>query len=198
MAGDYAWLVDAFTRLSELTGQARWIETARSTADAMLDLFWDGQHGGLFTTGDDAERLIVRSKEHYDGATPSANSVAAAALARLAALTGHQGYADAAAAILASLAGAMATLPTAFTHALGALDLVVGGVTEIAVVGDRPDLVEAARRRYQPRAVLAWGEPFPSPLWEGRREGLAYVCRDYACSAPTSTPEDLETQLSAR
>jgi uncharacterized protein YyaL (SSP411 family) len=53
-------------------------------------------------------------------------------------------------------------------------------------------------RSYLPNAVLAWGEPYPSPLWEGRRDGLAYVCRHYACQAPTSTVEDLEGQLTAR
>jgi len=198
VAADYAWLVDAFTRLAELTGQARWIETARATADAMLDLFWDAAQGGLFTTGDDAERLIVRSKELFDGATPAASSVGAVALARLGALTGEQGYTDCARGILESLGDVIATQPTAFTHALGALDLLADGVTEIAVVGDRAELVEAAQRRYLPRAVLAWGEPYPSPLWEGRGDGMAYVCRDYACLAPTSRVEDLEAQLAAR
>ncbi|TMM17869.1 MAG: thioredoxin domain-containing protein [Actinobacteria bacterium] len=198
VAADYAWLVDAFTRLSELTGQARWIETARDTAKAMLMLFWDVTQGGLFTTGEDAERLIVRSKELFDGATPSASSVGATALARLGALTGEQGYTDCAMAILATLGEVMAAQPTAFTHALGAVDLLADGVTEIAVTGDRPDLVEAAHRRYLPRAVLAWGEPYPSPLWDGRGDGMAYVCRDYACLAPTSRVEDLEAQLTTR
>ena len=92
----------------------------------------------------------------------------------------------------------MAAQPTAFTHALGAVDLLADGVTEIAVTGDRPDLVEAAHRRYLPRAVLAWGEPYPSPLWDGRGDGMAYVCRDYACLAPTSRVEDLEAQLTTR
>ena len=198
VAADYAWLVDAFTRLAELTGQARWIETARTTADAMLVLFWDAAQGGLFTTGDDAERLIVRSKELFDGATPAASSVGAVALARLGALTGEQRYTECARGILESLGNVIATQPTAFTHALGALDLLADGVTEIAVVGDRAELVEAAQRRYLPRAVLAWGEPYPSPLWEGRGDGMAYVCRDYACLAPTSRVEDLEAQLAAR
>jgi uncharacterized protein YyaL (SSP411 family) len=77
------------------------------------------------------------------------------------------------------------------------VDLHQSGSTEIAVVGDRRDLVAVAQSRYLPNAVLAWGEPYPSPLWEERREGLAYVCRDYACLAPVDTVEALEAQLSA-
>jgi uncharacterized protein YyaL (SSP411 family) len=72
-----------------------------------------------------------------------------------------------------------------------------GPAAEVAVVGHRPDLVAAVLRRFLPRAVLAWGEPFPSPLWEGRTEGRAYVCEGFACQAPVDSVEALEAQLSS-
>ena len=95
-ASDYAWLIDCFTRLAELTGQARWTERAGVAADGLIDLFHDDEGGGFFTTGHDGEALIVRTKDVFDGATPSANAVAALALARLGALTGTVRYTDAA------------------------------------------------------------------------------------------------------
>jgi uncharacterized protein YyaL (SSP411 family) len=194
-AVDYAWLVDGFTRLAEASGQARWIEAAREAADGMLALFWDADVGGLFTTGDDAERLIVRSKDLLDGATPSANSVAAVALLRLAALTGEQRYADRAEEVLRLVGEPLRTHPAALTCALAAVDLLVTGATEIAVVGDRPDLVEAVQSRFLPTAVLAWGEPYGGPLWESRADSHAYVCRNYACQAPVTSAEELLAQL---
>ena len=99
--------------------------------------------------------------------------------------------------ILTVLGPTLAHSPTAVTHALAAVDLVVGGTTEIAVVGDRPDLVEAVRSRFLPDAVLAWGEAYPSPLWEERKPGFAYVCRNYACQAPVAAVDDLLAQLGA-
>ena len=69
------------------------------------------------------------------------------------------------------------------------------GLTEVVIGGDRPDLVDAVREVYRPNTVLAWGEPYNSPLWESRTEGLAYVCRDYTCEAPASTAEDLLARL---
>ena len=45
----------AFIRLAEASGEARWIAEARQVADALLDLFWDDDRGGVFTTGRDAE-----------------------------------------------------------------------------------------------------------------------------------------------
>jgi uncharacterized protein YyaL (SSP411 family) len=194
-AVDHAWLVDAFTRLAEARGEARWIDAARQAAAALLDLFWDVDGGGLFTTGHDAEQLIVRQKDSYDGATPSANGVAAVALLRLGALTGETRWTDAGEAILHWLAESMAHHPQAFTYALAGVDLVASGVDEIAVVGDRPDLVAAVQQRYLPNAVLAWGEEYASPLWEGRDPGKAYVCRNFACNAPVSDLEALIAQL---
>jgi uncharacterized protein YyaL (SSP411 family) len=196
-AADYAAVVDAFTRLAEATGEARWIAEARAAADSMLELFWDDKAGGLFTNGSDAETLITRSKDLVDNAVPSSNGNAALALLRLGALVGEGYYTQRGEDILSLLAGMVRQHPTAFSRALAAADLVSAGVTEVAVVGDRLDLVRAVQARYLPNAVLAWGEPYPSPLFEDRKDGLAYVCRNYACQAPASDVEGLLGQLSA-
>ncbi len=49
---------------------------------AMLGLHC-GDDGGFFLTADDGEPLLVRTREVYDGALPSGNSVAAMNLVRL-------------------------------------------------------------------------------------------------------------------
>ncbi len=194
---DYAALVDAFVRLGEASGQARWIETARETADALVELFWDEEQGGVFTTGSDAERLVTRPKDLLDNATPSANSLTANGLLRLAALTGDSQYRSRAETIVSLLAEPAGRHPMAFGHLLCALDLLVSGAIEVAVTGNRPDLVAAVQARYLPNAVLTWGERYDSPLWEAREDGKAYVCRNYACLVPTTDPETLVSQLAA-
>ena len=196
-AQDYGALIDAFTRLGELSGEARWIDEARAAADGLLELFWDGDGGGVFTTGNDAEKLVTRPKDLMDNATPSAQSLAACGLLRLAALTGESRYLDRAHETIALFGPAAPQHPTAFGRALEAIDMAANGLDEIAVVGDRPDLVAAVQTRYLPGAVLAWGEPYDSPLWADRPEGFAYVCRDFACQSPATTPEDLVAQLEA-
>ena len=198
-AVDYAWLVEGFTRLAEATGRARWIGVARETADDLLRLFEDGAEGGFFTAGSDAERLLVRSKDTYDGATPSANSVAAVALLRLAALTGEERYQAAGAGVLAMMVPLLDRHPLEFTNFVAGVDLVVSGVTEVAVTGQRNDLVEAISTRYLPNVVLAWGEPYPSPLWEGRTDSStadkAFICRQYTCLAPVVDVDSMLEQL---
>jgi uncharacterized protein YyaL (SSP411 family) len=194
-AADHAALVDAFTRLAEATGEAGWIDEARRTADAMLGLFWDDDQGGLFTTGHDGERLVARDKDLQDSAVPSANSTAALALLRLAALTDHESYRTRAEAILRLTGRLAGEAPSGFGVLLAALDLHHSGSTEVVVAGDRPDLVDEVHRAYLPNAVLAWGERYDSPLWEGRSDGRAYVCRQYTCGLPAETPDDLRSQL---
>ena len=114
---------------------------------------------------------------------------------RLGALTGEARYTNHADQILRLLGPLTTQSPLAFANLLAAVDLRRAGITEIAVVGDRPDLVEAVQQRFLPNAVLAWGEPYESPLWEQRRDGFAYVCRDYTCQAPVATVEALVAQL---
>jgi hypothetical protein len=194
-AADHAALVDAFTRLGETTGEARWIDVARTTANDLLTLFWDDDSGGVFTTGTDGEQLVTRPKDLLDNATPSANSLAANALLRLGTLVGDDDLVDRAHAIVALLAEPAGRHPMAFGNLLGALGLASDGLTEVVVAGDRTDLVAAVQRVYRPNVVLAWGERYPSPLWEGREDGRAYVCRNYACQLPATDVATLEGQL---
>jgi uncharacterized protein len=196
LAADHAAVVDAFTRLAEATGDGSWLEHARATADTMLDHFWDVDNGGLFSIADDGEQLVARQKDLMDNATPAANSIAAVALVRLGALTGEARYANHAEQILRLLGKVIPQAPTAFSNALAAVDMVANGTTEIAVVGDRPDLVRAVQSRWLPNAVLAWGTPYDSPLWEQRSDGFAYVCQHYVCQIPADSVETLLTQLS--
>ena len=192
---DHAWLVEAFTRLASATGRSQWVAEARSAADALLELFWSDEAAAFTTAGRDAEALIASPVDTHDGALPSTNSVAASALIRLSALTGDGRYRDRAATVVEAMAPALATAPVAFSGMVAAAHLLRSGVTEIVVAGDRPDLVAVATGRYLPEAVLAWGERFDSPLWEGRGDDRAYVCEDYSCRAPVSEPVELAAQL---
>ena len=197
LAADHAALAEAFITLSAASGKARWIEEAQAVANDLLDHFWDTDNGGVFTTANDGEQLITRQKDLMDNATPGANSMAANALYRLAALTGERRYHEHANRILQLVGNVMSQAPSAFTHMLCAVEIAHTGLYEVVIVGDRPDLVTALHATWHPNAVLAWGERFDSPLWEGRANGNAYVCQNFACQLPATTVEELLQQLSA-
>jgi uncharacterized protein YyaL (SSP411 family) len=193
-AGDYAWLVDAFTRLAELTGKVVWLDEAATVAGQLLELFRPDD-GPLRTTGRDGEALFVRPVEALDDATPSATAVAGCALLRLGALRADDGLGESGAELLATLAPLTGRQPLAAAFALAATELVEEGITEVVVAGDRGDLLEAVRRRYEPTAVVLWGERSSSALWEGRADGFAYVCRNRVCAMPAGDVDALVARL---
>ncbi|MDA3041972.1 MAG: thioredoxin domain-containing protein [Actinomycetota bacterium] len=195
LACDLAHLVDAFTRLAEATGKSIWISRSIEVADQLFADYWDEKNGGLFTIATDAEQLVVRQKDLLDNATPSANSVAANALLRLGTLTGDDKFSRNAHEILRLFTRIAEAAPSAFGNLLHAVYLVHKGVTEIAITGDRPDLVESIKKLWLPTVVVAFGEPYESPLWQDRRPGFAYVCQNYVCNAPASTVEQLHEAL---
>jgi hypothetical protein len=192
-------MIEALVCLYQATGDPDWLEPAVATAEALVALFWDEDSRAFATTGTDSEALIARPIDTQDGALPSANSVAATSLLRLSALTGDESFADHASAVIASMAPALGAIPVAFTAMVSAAETARTGITEIVVTGDRPDLLEVCRSTYLPAGVIAWGRPFPTPLWEGRdgpgTRGMAFVCRDYSCSAPSREPAELAAQL---
>ena len=195
LAADHAALVEAFVALAEATGLKRWLDEALTAADQLLDRFWDAEAGGVYTTAHDGEQLIARQKDLMDNATPAANSMAAVGLLRLGALSGERRYIEHAHRILRLYGRIVRGAPAAFSHLLAAADMVHSGLAEIVIAGNRPDLVRAVHEKWLPNTVTAWGERADGPMWEGRRDGFAYVCRDYTCKAPVDSVETLRAAM---
>jgi len=181
-------------QLSELTGRRLWRERAHQVSLELLDRFSDERSGGFFTTGDDAEALIVRPKEYLDGALPATNSIAVHALLRANALDDDRRVRDAVERAVDRTQVLLRRHPGAVADLVAALPLLTRR-QEIVVSGDRADLLSEVRRHWLPDAVLAWGEPDGSPLFAGRPEGSAFVCRGFSCGAPANDAPTLATQL---
>jgi uncharacterized protein len=203
---DYAFLIEGLVTLFETTGESRWLNEAVTLTERMIDEFWDNDNRGFFFTGKSHENLIVRSKDYFDNATPSGNSVAAMVLLRLAILTGKDNYRDLAGAVLQEVSDSVRRYPSGFGYALSAADFLVSTPKEIAIVGnaarDIYPLLREVWRRYLPNKVVAPGfEVSNLPLLENRplQNGMptAYVCEHYACKQPVNDVAALSNQLFA-
>jgi len=200
---DYAFLVWGLIDLYEATFEARYLQEALSLTADMIKLFWDEKEGGLYFTGDDNEKLIVRMKDAYDGAVPSGNSVAALNLLRLGRMTMKQEFEKQAGKAMESFGKMINRSPTAFSQFLIALDFAVGPAKEIVIAGnllqeDTDQMLDAVRHRFLPRKVLILhpdGEegkaiekvvPFVKHQNKINGKATAYVCDSYACKAPTT------------
>jgi uncharacterized protein YyaL (SSP411 family) len=199
---DYANLADGLFALYELTFDAKWLDQAVRIADRMIQLFWDSEDGGFYFTSTDHESLITRTKDFFDNATPSGNSVAADVLLRMAAVLDRPDYRDQSERILTKLSNFMRQYPTGFGRALAAADFYLGPSKEIAIVGDPSAFLPTLRKRYLPRAVFAGGSDSNIPLLRDRPmvdgKPTVYVCENFACKQPVTDPaafDDFEDGL---
>ncbi|WP_067476815.1 thioredoxin domain-containing protein [Actinomadura hibisca] len=202
---DYADVAEGLIALHGVTGEAEYVRVAGTLLDTVLDRFGDEQ-GGFYDTADDAERLFRRPQDPTDNATPSGQFAAAGALLSYAALTGSQRHRDAATAAL-SPASLLAEQHARFAGwGLAVAEAHLTGPLEIAVVGEPGDertraLHQTALMSVSPGAVVSVGAPgsTASPLLEGRGlvggEPAAYVCRNFACRLPVTTPAALGAEV---
>jgi uncharacterized protein YyaL (SSP411 family) len=207
---DYACVAEGFGTLSGVTGEARWLRLAGDLLEVALGSFGDGE-GGFYDTAADGETLIFRPADPADNATPSGAFAVAGALLSYSALAGSARHREAAEAALGVLPGIATRYPRAAGTGLSVAEAILAGPAEIAVVGALADdrtraLHQTALHAAPPGAVLALGDgsqPVGAadgvPLLDGR--GLvdgapaAYVCRQFTCQAPVTTPEQLRVAL---
>ena len=178
----------------------------------MLQHFWDDKGGNLFFTSDDHEQLISRTKNFYDLAMPSGNSMAASNLLRLYHYTQNNSYLDRAVRIMKAGSQSAAENPFGFGQMLNSIYLYVKKPVEIAVFSsdhnsnsNNSSLVAWLNRQFLPGSVIAIVHPSELaklqyyPFFKGREaEGgreAAFVCKDFTCSLSIRSIEELERQL---
>jgi uncharacterized protein len=198
---DYTCLANALISLYEADFDERWIEAAIELADFVLTLFQDPAGGGFYFTASDHETLIVRPKDLYDNAVPSGNSMAAMLFTRLGKLTGRDDFLAGADNALGAAAPLARQAPRACGQLLAALDMALGPMPEIVLLGDATcesmaAAVHALHQRYLPNKVVACRatnqasrEASPlAPLFAGKKlegpEPGVFICERFACRAP--------------
>jgi uncharacterized protein len=194
---DYADVANGLYELHVATGELRWLEEARRLALLAVDLFGDDERGGFFRTPRDGEQLVARKKDFDDHPTPSGNSMLAYVLLRIARLWGDDELERRAVGVFRFVAPLLPRAPSAFGHALNALDLYFASPRELAILGTpAAPVARAALAAFDPNAVVAFGPSETVPLLRGKDfvggRPAVYVCERFACQAPTTEPADFE------
>jgi uncharacterized protein YyaL (SSP411 family) len=207
-AEDYANVVDGLLASYAALGSADDARLAVALVDRLIADFWDDASGTLFDASAEHDRPVARPRSLLDNATPSANSVAADVLQRLALLTGEADYDRRARSILRAVEPALARQPSAFGRMLSAADRALSEQVDAVIAGDPVGtdaraLRQAVSRPYAPDLVIApFGPGSGLHDWPLFRDKLprddaatAYVCRGYACDAPTGDPRVAAEQV---
>jgi uncharacterized protein YyaL (SSP411 family) len=211
-ADDYAFMVRGLLDLYEACFDVAYVEWALALQKQQDALFWDERGGGYFDTSGADETILLRMKEGYDGAEPSANSVAALNLLRLAQMTDDAGLRDKAERTLAAFGSALRRTPHALPAMLTALEFHLSKPRQIVIAG-RPDakdtqaLLAVVRERFSPNQIMLLADGGPGQNWLAQRlaflrglapldgKATAYVCENSACRTPVTEPAALREQL---
>ncbi len=202
MVEDHAFFANGLVDLYEADFDPQWLQKATELADAMLAQFYDAKEGGFFQTDGRDPSVIVRSKEDYDGAEPSGNSMATLLLLRLAQFTDRADYRNAAEKTLQLFSGHLSKAPQVVPQMLCALDFYLSQPKQIVIAGkadaaDTRAMLRALGERYLPNAIVILAEgdesqkslvkllPFLESIKPMGGKATAYVCVNYACQLPT-------------
>jgi uncharacterized protein YyaL (SSP411 family) len=214
-AEDYAYLIWGVLELFQADGDPAWIEWALAMERRQDALFWDEAEAGWFSTTGQDPTVLLRLKEEYDGAEPAASSLATLNALTLAHLTGNAQSLARAERTLARYGPRIGAAARVLPMMLCALSAWHAGTSQVVIAGEPagPDtqaLLREIANHYLPFSLMiplvpgerqnALGTILPFVAAMSMRDGraAAYVCRDFSCRQPVTTPAALGDELEAR
>jgi uncharacterized protein YyaL (SSP411 family) len=209
-AEDYSTLIWGVLELFQADGDATWLAWARELQAEQDARFWDEESGGWFSTTGRDPSVLLRLKEDYDGAEPSASSVSVLNLITLAHLVDDEEARRKTERTLGRYGENAGRAARVIPMMLVGLSAWHAGAMQVVVVGRDETTIALRRelaRHYLPFAVtvpvtpgprqqaLAAALPFVGAMQPAGGAATAFVCRAFTCRAPVTTTAALAAQL---
>ena len=207
---DYAFLIWGLIELYEATFKVQYISKAVELTDFTLKHFGDESSGGFFFTPDFGEKLLVRTKEIYDGAIPSGNSAMLYNLIRIARITSVSVYENYADNLLDYFSESVQKAPSGSSLFLSAFEFMIGPSYEIIIVGNRNDLetqniINSIMQKFIPNKMIILKDPIDSDYSmpfeyldsysQINSKPTIYICQNFQCGLPTTDINDALSML---
>ncbi len=206
---DYALCAWAALELYQATGETDYLRVGLTDCERLLADFAAGVAGGFTFSAAHNELMPLQTREAYDGAMPSGNSIAAWTLARFGSITGRSEFTDAAIGTVEAFAAAIDRYPTGFAFMLQAHDFLARGHREVVLAygADRAsagEFVSLVDSTWLPFSVVVHnnGSEDVKQLIEYAANQTpvgavttAYVCVNFACRAPVTDIDALRRSL---
>jgi uncharacterized protein YyaL (SSP411 family) len=208
-AEDYAYLIFGLLELFQADPRREWLEWAIDLQHRQDELFWDEANGGWFSSTGNDPTVLLRMKEDYDGAEPSASAVSVLNLVVLTHLHDDPRWTERIERTVRLFADRLEQIGRAVPMMAAAFATFAGGLQQVVIVGDgeaAKALQAVATAGYRPFTLALtltpaqqreFGEvaPFLAAMAPLDGQPAAYVCRDFACRAPVTTVEALEREI---
>ena len=202
-AEDYAFFIQGLIDLYEASLEINWLKLAVALQETQDEYFLDADNGGYFTDSGIESSIIIRMKETYDGAVPSANSISVLNLLRIAEMTGNKEKRKTAEKTLQMGLGQMSEVPLAMPQMLVAYDFFLDTPPQIILAGrakgEKTNLMlKEIFHHYIPNKVVlladgAAGQEYLSrnlvffkSIKPIQNSTTTYFCENYTCQLPTA------------
>jgi len=211
-AEDFAYLIFGLLELFQADADPVWLEWAIALQQRQDELFWDEVSGGWFSTTGNDPSVLLRMKEDYDGAEPTASSVSVLNLLTLSHLVEEAAWTDRVERTLKYFGTRLAQIGRGVPMMAAALSAYTATLQQIVLAEGEPGSADALGRaladEYLPFAIvlrmdasqrprLAASLPFVAGMTPIGGQSAAYVCHHFACRQPVTTADALHEQLRA-
>ncbi len=189
---DYAFAIEAFAALFEVTGVESWLDLAQKLTERTIEQFYNPQKKFFWFTAKNQSNLITRTVEVYDNVIPSSNSVMARNLIRLSHLLERSDYKNIAQNMLERMTGNISEHPSGYSNWAQLLPDFSGSQKEVVIIGEKAiELLKTIQKHYLPDVIFcASTVPGELPLIKNRYisgKTLIYICQDNTCQLPVET-----------
>ncbi|HEY9047772.1 MAG TPA: thioredoxin domain-containing protein [Ohtaekwangia sp.] len=197
---DYAYVIQAYSRLYEVTFNEYWINRAAMLLEFTLEKFFDPAEGYFFYTGHDAEGLIARKKEIFDNVIPSSNAIMAHNLLQLGITLDRDDWKERANAMTTSFSHLVKGEPNYMSYWAIVYTAIKKGMAEVAIVGNEHQALRKDIQQHFYPFALYFGtkESSTLPLLADKTangKSTVYVCRNKTCQLPVHTAEEAGEQI---
>ena len=206
-AADYAYFIWGLIELYEAGFDSHYLALALELSEDLNKYFGDQKEGGFFFYGLDAEQLLARPKEGYDGAMPSYNAVAVLNFMRLARLSSDLSWQEKAQQAMDYFAAEVQESPTAHSFWLLAAIFQIYPGSEVVVAAESEnqatsEMLKLLNSRYDPHRLIILNESKTSEILGSRAPYLqhmpgiegkltAYICENFTCREPLVGMDEL-------
>ncbi|XP_010001058.1 PREDICTED: spermatogenesis-associated protein 20 [Chaetura pelagica] len=209
---DYAFVIQALFDLYEASLEQSWLEWALQLQHMQDKLFWDPKGFAYFSSEAGDSSLLLRLKDDQDGAEPTANSVSVTNLLRAACYSGHMEWVEKAGQILAAFSERLRKIPIALPEMARATAVFHHTLKQVVICGDpqgedTKEMLRCVHSVFSPNKVLLLADgdssgflyrqlPFLASLERKDGKATAYLCSNFSCSLPVTSPQELQRMLS--
>ncbi len=186
---DYASLIQAYIQLQIITGDISYLDKAKKWTEYVQAHFIDEEGLFFYYTANYQKDIILRKKELYDGAQPSANAMMCSNLYYLGQVFEQSQWTDQAVAMVSAMKKMILQYPNSYSYWAQSFSQMAMGMVELVCVGEKAlNGLERVLSKFLPHHLILFTtkEAEAILMTKGKQniDNQYFICQNKQCLAP--------------